>query len=294
MHNFDYNQMLHFIAVAKHKSFTKASNILNISQPALSRSIQKLELSISNPLFKRLPKGLKLTPAGSTLLKRAYEIKDLVELTQKEIEEVKEKAVIKLAVIPTIAPYLLPNLLKEFNKKNFNIKIQVREDTTENIITSCKDAEIDLAIVALPINDKSLSFTPLFKEELLLLLPKGHELESKKNLELKDIEALPFISLDQKHCLSENIEYYCQRKSVSRIEIEKTNQLATIQELVSLKHGISIMPQMAKKYDKSKSRVYRSFSNANIAREIGILSRARKYEDKSIDSFKNFLIESYK
>ncbi len=289
MHNFDYNQMLHFLAVAKSKSFTKASNILNISQPALSRSIQKLEAKITEPLFERLPKELKLTNTGDIFLNRALEIKSLVETTSKELEQNKTKGIIRLAVIPTIAPYLLPSLLKEFRKHNSQIKIQVREDTTNNIISQCKENEIDLAIVAFPIKDKSLNFETLFEDELMLVLPKGHELESKKSISLLDIEKQPFISLDKQHCLSDNIEEYCSRKSVARIEIERTNQITTIQELVALKHGISIIPSIAKKLDKSKQRIYRSFSGAKVVRKIGILTKPTRFESNSLATFKNFV-----
>lgn len=289
MHNFDYNQMLHFLSVAKHKSFTKASNILNISQPALSRSIQKLEHKITEPLFERLPKELKLTNTGEIFLNKALEIKNLVETTFKEIEQNKNKDIIRLAIIPTIAPYLLPSLLKEFRKLNSQIKIQVREDTTDNIISQCRENEIDLAIVALPIKDKSLNFEALFDDELMLVIPKGHELQSKKTISLIDIENQPFISLDKQHCLSDNIEEYCSRKSIARIEIERTNQITTIQELVALKHGISIIPSIAKRLDKSKQRIYRPFSGEKIIRKIGMLTKPSRYENSSLITFKNFV-----
>ena len=289
MHNFDYNQMLHFICVAKNKSFTKASNILNISQPALSRSIQKLEHKITEPLFERLPKELKLTNTGEVFLNKALEIKNLVETTFKEIEQSKNKDIIRLAIIPTIAPYLLPSLLKEFRKLSSEIKIQVREDTTDNIISQCKENEIDLAIVALPIKDKSLKFEALFDDELMLVMPKDHELQNRKTISLIDIENQPFISLDKQHCLSDNIEEYCSRKSIARIEIERTNQITTIQELVALKHGISIIPSIAKKLDKSKQRIYRSFSEEKIIRKIGILTKPTRYENSSLITFKNFV-----
>ena len=125
----DFQQLTHFLAVAKAGNFTQAANEIGMSQPALSRSIQKLESIIGEPLFERQPRGVKLTEIGSFLLVRANQIRDLVEDTFAELNEASNRIQIRLAVIPTIAPYLLPTLLSRFGKRHPEIKIQVQEDT---------------------------------------------------------------------------------------------------------------------------------------------------------------------
>ena len=214
--DFDFQQLANFLAVAKAKNFTKAAADAGISQPAISRSIQKLESTVGEPLFERRPRGLKLTELGEFLLVRATQIRDLVEDTFAELDEASNRMQIRLAVIPTIAPYLLPTLLKQFGRRHPEIKIQVQEETTQNIIQLCKDGEIDVAIVALPINEKYLEVEALFEDELILVIPKGHALDKKKAIHLKDIQEFPFISLAEQHCLSDNIAEFCARDSLSR------------------------------------------------------------------------------
>ena len=285
----EFTQITQFLAVAKTGNLTSAAEDLGISQPALSRSIQRLEKLVGEPLFERQSRGVKLTDMGTFFLSRANRIRDLIDETFAEINEASNRGKIRLAVIPTIAPYLLPKLLKQFGKRHPEIKIQVQEDTTQNIVRLCKDGEVDLAIVALPIHEKYLETEPLFDEELILVVPKGHALEKKKFLKLVDIQEFPFITLDRQHCLSDNIAEFCNRQSFAPITIERTNQLTTIQELVALQHGISIIPAMAQKLDKSNQRVYKTFSGEKPNRTIAILQNPYRYEHKFVLAFKEYL-----
>lgn len=289
--DFDFQQVSHFLSVAKYGNFTKAAQESGISQPALSRSIQKLEKAVGEPLFERQPKGAKLTEIGAFFLVRASQIRDLIEDTFAELNEASNRVQIRLAVIPTIAPYLLPLVLRKFGRRHPEIKIQVQEDTTQNILQRCKDGDIDLAIVALPIHEKYLEVEPLFEDELILVLPKGHLLEKKKRIKLSDIQDFPFITLDQQHCLSDNIAEFCNRQSVAPVMIERTNQLTTIQELVALQHGISIIPAMAQQLDKSQRRVYRPFAGEKPTRTISLLRNPYRYKHRFVGMFEEFMRE---
>ncbi|MEM7453504.1 MAG: LysR family transcriptional regulator [Planctomycetota bacterium] len=293
--DFDFNQISCFLAVAKAGNFTRAAIEIGISQPALSRSVQRLEAAVGEPLFERQPRGVKLTAIGEFFLVRANQIRDLVEDTFAELNEASNRMQVRLAVIPTIAPYLLPSVLRDFGRKFPDIKVQVQEDTTSNIVRLCRDGDVDLAIVALPINEKYLEVESLFDEELILVMPKGHHLEKKKRISLTDIQDFPFITLDQQHCLSDNIAEFCQRRSVAPVTIERTNQLATIQELVALHHGISIIPAMARELDKSKRRVYRTFTGERKTerplRTIALLQNPYRYEHRFVAMFKQFMRE---
>lgn len=289
--DFDFHQLFHFLAVAKAGNFTRAAAEIGISQPALSRSIQKLEKIIGEPLFERQPRGVKLSELGSFFLVRANQIRDLVDDTFAELDEASNRGHVRLAVIPTIAPFLLPTVLRKFSRRHPEIKIQVQEDTTQNIVGLCKDGEVDLAIVALPINEKYLEVEPLFEDELILVIPKGHFLEKKKRIRLSDIQEFPFITLDQQHCLSDNIAEFCKRQSIAPVTIERTNQLATIQELVALQHGISIIPAMAQRLDKSQRRVYRQFAGEKPTRMIALLQNPYRYKHRFVGLFEQYMRE---
>lgn len=285
----EFQQLTNFLAVARARSFSGAASEIGVSQSSLSRAIQKLEAKIGQPLFERKPREVTLTDLGQLLVGRAEQIVALVEDTFAEISEAGNTGRVRLAVIPTIAPYFLPIVLREYARKFPNTSVLVQEDTTQNILKLCSHGEVDLAILALPITAKYLEVEPLFDEELVLVMPNDHPLEKKRTIQLSDVQDLPFVMLDQAHCLSENIATFCERGSVQPIAIERTSQLATVQELVSLSHGISMVPKMAQKLDQSDRRVYRSFSGEKPTRTVAMLSNPYRYESKWIQSFKEHL-----
>jgi len=287
--DFEFKQLAWFRAVATEKNFTRAAESLGVSQPALSRAIQKLETQFDQPLFERRPREVVLTEMGERFYVRAVQIIDLVDDTFTELSDAGTHGTVRLAVIPTIAPYLLPRLLKSFAAKNPNVSVVVQEETTRNILSSCKNGEVDLAILALPISVKYMEIEQLFEEELVLVMPNGHELEKKKTISLKDVESFPFVMLGQGHCLSDNIASFCQRQSVEPVSIERTSQIATVQELVSLSHGISMVPAMAQAIDTSQRRAYRSFSGEKPTRVVAMLSNPYRFETKWVKLFKDHL-----
>ena len=286
---FEIQQLQYFLAVARAKSFSRAAEDLAISQPTLSRAVQKLEEAIGEPLFERKPREVTLTDLGELFFDRVERIVIQIDDLQLELSDSGQKGRIRVAVIPTIAPYLLPKLLDEFARQYPNVSVIIQEDTTANILTMCKHGEVDLAILAQPINIKYMEIENLFEEELLLVFPKGHQLEKKSKINLQDVQEYPFLMLGQSHCLSENIESFCKQESIEPVSISRTSQLATVQELVALDHGISIVPEMARRLDQSNCRIYRHFSGNKPARTIAMLSNPYRYESKWLKAFKAHL-----
>ncbi len=285
----EFQQLNYFLAVARAENFTRAAEELGVSQSSLSRAIQKLEQQIGEPLFDRKPRSVTLTEIGELLSDRAKKIVALVEDTFTELSESAASGRIRLAVIPTIAPFFLPAALSEFAQAYPNVSVVVQEDTTQNILKLCSRGEIDLAILALPITAKYLDVETLFEEELVLVMPNGHKLEQKKRILLADVQEFPFVMLDQAHCLSDNIASFCLRESIEPISVERTSQLATVQELVSLKHGISMVPKMAQRLDQSDRRVYRSFAGKKPTRTIALLSNPYRYQSRWVKAMMQHL-----
>jgi LysR family hydrogen peroxide-inducible transcriptional activator len=271
-----------FVALARTKNFTRAAEELHLSQSALSRAIQKLEEQLGQPLFERKPREAVLTDHGELLLERAQQILKLMEDIFSELSEAGRRGRIRLGAIPTIAPYLLPSLLSSFAKAHPDISVIVQEDTTENLIKRCSHGEIDLAILALPIIAKYLEVEPLFDEELLLVVPLGHPLAAAKTVAIDAVESYPFVMLSEAHCLSDNIATFCRRKSVQPVTVERTSQLTTLQELVTLNHGVSIVPEMARKTDTSDRRLYRSFSGEKPMRTVAMMWNSYRFQSKAV------------
>jgi LysR family hydrogen peroxide-inducible transcriptional activator len=278
-----------FVALARTKNFTRAAEDLHLSQPALSRAIQKLEDQLGQPLFERKPREVLLTDLGELLHERAREILQLVEDTFSELAEAGRRGRIRLGAIPTIAPYFLPGVLSRFAELHPEVTVSVLEDTTEVLIKRCSLGEIDLAIVALPILARHLEVEPLFDEELLLVLPVGHPLAKVKKLTMEAVEPHPFVMLNEAHCLSENIASFCRQQSVQPVTVERTSQLATVQELVALDHGVSIVPEMARRLDLSDRRVYRSFSGERPKRTVALMWNPARFQGKAVKALLQFL-----
>jgi LysR family hydrogen peroxide-inducible transcriptional activator len=205
-----------------------------------------------------------------------------MEDTFAELSEAGRRGRIRLGAIPTIAPYFLPGLLSGFAKEHPEISVIVQEDTTENLIKRCSHGEIDLAILALPIIAKYLEVEPLFDEELLLVLPVGHPLAASKAVAIDAVDGYPFVMLSEAHCLSDNIATFCRRKSVQPVTVERTSQLTTVQELVTLNHGVSIVPEMARKTDTSDRRIYRSFSGEKPVRTVAMMWNSYRFQSKAV------------
>jgi LysR family hydrogen peroxide-inducible transcriptional activator len=285
----DLDQLRYFLQIAERQSFTRAAEDLAISQPALSRSIQKLEEELGQPVFERKARSVSMTDAGILLQGRAQQVLSILENTKAEITDDGQSGRLRVGAIPTIAPYFLPDLLRTFSREFPNVTLIVQELTTAALIHSLTHGEIDLAILALPVPVKHLEVEALFDEELLLVLPPDHELVAKKTIQLRDVEPFPFVLLDEAHCLSDNIASFCHQRSFHPVAVERTSQLAMVQELVSLSHGISMIPAMARQCDQSNRRVYRSFAGKKPTRTIAVVWNPYRFQSRLQIAFRERL-----
>ncbi|QDV62393.1 LysR family transcriptional regulator [Crateriforma conspicua] len=286
----DLDQLRYFQCVAETGNFTEAATRLNLSQSALSRSIQRLEEEFGQPFFERKPRSVELTDAGVLFQRSATQILRIVEDTQAEITDDGETGKIRVGAIPTIAPYFLPDLLKQFSDAFPRSHLIVHESTTEELLKKIKQGEIDIAILAEPVTEKYVEVRRLFAEELVLLLPPGHRLCEKKRIRLSDIEDEPFVMLDEAHCLSDNITTFCREQSVWPVAVENANQLATVQELVSLSHGVSMIPEMARRLDQCDRRVYRSLGKPRPSRTIVAVTNPYRFHSRLFAEFQAKLV----
>lgn len=285
----ELDQLRYFLQVAKRSSFTRAAEDLVISQPALSRSIQKLEEELGQPVFERKTRSVSLTEAGTLLQSRAQQVLAMIEDTKAEITDDGKSGRVRIGAIPTIAPYFLPAVLGQFACAFPHANLVVQENTTDVLLKSCTQGEIDLAIVALPVSAKYLEVEELFTEELLLVMPPDHPLANKPKIRIADVEPFPFVLLDEAHCLSDNIVTFCRQKSFQPVTVERTSQLAMVQELVSLSHGVSMIPAMAAHRDQSDRRVYRSLSSPKPTRTIAVVWNPYRFESRLMKAFREFL-----
>ena len=255
----ELHQLRYFVAVAETGGFSKAARVCFVAQPSLSQQIKKLELELGQRLFERLGRITVLTEAGRALLPRARLILNETGNIKSGITEDLDSGSGQLSVglIPTIAPYILPGALKRFYESFPKAHIYVHENLTERLIKSLIGLEIEMAVMSLPIDDKLIRTEPLFDDPLVLALSPDHELTKLDDVTIEDLRDIPFIALDEEHCLGEQINNFCYERQINPDIVCRTWNLSTIQHCVSFGSGVSLVPKMLVMTDVSNKCVYR-------------------------------------
>src|SRR5262245_36091858 len=213
----ELDQLRQFLKVADFGNFTMAAAALGLSQPALSRSIARLEDELRQPLFTRQSRKVTLTDAGRLLHPRAQQIVALCDDAIAEIGDDGQKGRIRVGAIPTVAPYFLPPVLREFRQEFPQSTLIVEEEATGALLHKLADGAIDLALLARPVEARYLEVVDLMEEELLLVMSPDNPLCGKKHVRLEDIESLPFVLLNEAHCLTENVLSFCRNQGVNPV-----------------------------------------------------------------------------
>jgi len=243
----EIHQLRYFCAVARHGTFTRASEVEHVAQPSLSQQILKLEAELGSRLFDRLPRSAKLTVFGQAFLPKAERILRELEEAKTELLEMAgdEKGDVVLGIIPTIAAYLLPALLKGFSARHPLIIVKVVEDITPTLLQRLHQGTIDMAVVALPIPGSELDAAELFEEKFYAVLPESHALARRKSVSLAELNREPFLLLKEGHCFRDSLIAACRKSKMSPNVIFESGQFATILAMVSAGMGVSAVPAMA-------------------------------------------------
>jgi LysR family hydrogen peroxide-inducible transcriptional activator len=266
----EMQQLRYVVAVARTGNFSRAAEQCHVAQPSLSQQIQKLEDELGERLFDRLRREAKLTPAGEAFLRRAGRILEEVDAAKREARDAQEllRGVVTVGVLPTIAPYLLPEVLCGFTGKFPGVEIVIQEDTTARLLKLAHAYEIDFALASQPIQDERLAVRELFSEELFLALPPGHPLTRKRTVAVADLERERLIIMKEGHCLGDQVLSFCDRRDLHPNISFRSAQLETIQSLVRAGLGISLIPAMAAESERSDLPKYRSLSAPRPSRKI--------------------------
>ena len=266
----EMHQLRYVVAVARTGNFSRAAEQCHVSQPSLSQQILKLEADLGERLFDRMKRVAKLTPHGEVFLRRAVHILHEVDAARREAAEAKDLlcGAVTMGVLPTIAPYLLPEALAEFTEKYPGLEIVVQEDTTARLLKHVLAYEIDFALVSQPIHDGRLAVRDLFAEELLLALPPGHPLARKRNISVADLACERLIVMKEGHCLGDQVLRFCDRRDWRPQISFRSAQLETIQALVRAGLGISLIPAMATQGTHGNPVAYRSLKSPQPERKI--------------------------
>jgi LysR family hydrogen peroxide-inducible transcriptional activator len=283
----EIHQLRYFTAVARAQSFSRAAQRCFVSQPSLSQQIAKLERSLGQRLFDRLGRRVVLTEAGRVLLDRAESILSAVEETERRLRDrnATDGGRVTVGILPTIAPYLLGPALKRFFHPNSATEVTIQEDVTAQLVAGAAAGDLDLAIVALPIGDERLTVEHLFTEPLFLVLPPDHRFVRKRNIRLEDLRDDRFIVLNEMHCLGEQVLSVCRASGCEPKIACRSAQISTIQSLIALGQGISLLPAMARRAERGKQRVYCRLAGEQPTRTIAAIWHRHRYHSQAAERF---------
>jgi len=285
----EMHQLRYFAKTAELGNVTRAAEACSVSQPSLSQQIAKLERELGQPLFERLGRGVRLTEAGKLFKKYSDQILSLTEDARTRVTDDPDSGRIVLGAIPTVAPYFLPGLLTRFSKECPKARIEIIEETTSNLLRLMSEGEVDLAILALPVQGEHVQTKKLFTEELLAVVPKGHRLAEKPRLGVKDLATEPFVLLNEAHCLTGTAMSFCTRHAVSPVVTAKSHQLLTVLELVRLGQGVSLIPAMAIPKTKAGDVEYRALTGDKPSRTIALAWNRMRYQTQLFKRFVQFV-----
>ena len=276
----ELHQLRYFVAVADLSNFTRAAEKCLVSQPSLSQQIIKLEREISQPLFDRLGRTVRLTEAGKAMYERAATILRSMDELQDRVAEATEpsRGTIRIGAIPTIAPYFLPPLLRRFSRRFPDATIAMHEDLTQITERRCAEGELDVGVIATPPSLDALHAEPLFEEELLLALPPKHRLAKKRRFALADVADEPFVLMSELHCLGEQVVGFCRQQGCTPVIRCQSVQLLMIQKLVAMGLGVSLIPAMAVETARDRRCDYRSLTTPNPKRTIRMIWHKDRYQ----------------
>ena len=243
----ELHQLRYLCAVADTGSFSRGAEQSHVSQPSLSQQIRKLEDELGARLFDRLGRSVRLTELGKTFLPRARAVLRELETARGEVDERKEfvGGFLRLGVIPTVAPYLLPAQLTAFSRKFPQAHLSVVEEITPVLLERLRAGHIDLAILGLPIRGHEFETAPLLTERLFAAVPRNHRLAKRTSLFLKDLRAEPFLLLRDGHCFRDTAVEACDRARLHPQIVFESGQFSSLLSMVGTGMGVSIVPEMA-------------------------------------------------
>ncbi len=274
MNNSTIKQFRYFEALARHAHFGRAADACSISQPALSMQIKDLEKGLGAPLFDRSARQVRLTGFGADFAKRVRSILHAVD----ELDDLARSARgglagrLRIGVIPTIAPYLLPTLIAALTRENSDLDIQVRETLTSRLIEGLSEGQLDTAIVALPVSEVNLHEEPLFEEHFVLVRPFADM--DKPVPDGETLRRMRLLLLEEGHCFRDQALSFCAVRSTLPREGLDGSSLSTLVQLVGSGIGVTLIPEMAIAVETRSSNVaVARFRDPQPSRTIGMVWR---------------------
>lgn len=274
MINLTLRQLRYFDALARHGHFGRAAEACSISQPALSMQIREMEEVLGSDLVERGARQVRLTSFGEEVLHRARDILRSVD----ELSDMARAARgslsgrLRIGVIPTIAPYLLPAIIARLTEANPDLDIHLRETVTPKLIRELEEGRLDTAIVALPVSEPALTEVDLFAEDFVLVRPGADAGKPVPNPET--LREMRLLLLEEGHCFRDQALSFCYAGQAAPRELLDGSSLSTLVQMVGAGIGVTLIPEMAVAVETRSAHVaIARFNGTQPSRRIGMVWR---------------------
>jgi LysR family hydrogen peroxide-inducible transcriptional activator len=264
-------------ALADTGHFGKAAERCFVSQPTLSAQLKKLEEFLGVKLVERQPKNVQLTEVGKQIVVRARRMLDesdeIIALARSNTDPLAGK--LKLGLIPTIGPYLLPRVMQKIRKAIPDLGLMLYEYQTEELLKRLRDGEIDLGIMALPVVQDGLETRTLYEEAFTVALPNHHPLAAKSTIKVQDLKGQTLLLLEDGHCLRDQALEVCSRVDVREAEDFRATSLETLRQMVVAGLGVTLLPELAVEspFGSQRGLTIRQFTKPAPSRTVGAVWR---------------------
>lgn len=278
----------YLVALADTGHFGKAAERTFVSQPTLSAQLKKLENFLGVKLVERQPKNVQLTEVGKEVVVRARRMLDegeeIVALARNNTDPYAGK--LKVALIPTIGPYLLPRVMPKLRKALPKLSLMLYEYRTESLLKRLRDGEIDLGVMALPAAQDGIEARPLYEEDFTVALPANHALGSQSTIKVQDLKGHTLLLLEDGHCLRDQALEVCSRVDVREAEDFRATSLETLRQMVIAGLGITLLPELSvhAPFGSQRGLAVRRFAKPVPSRTVGAVWRKSSTRAPVIDA----------
>lgn len=289
-------QLEYIVAVDTYRSFVMAAEKCFVTQPTLSMQVQKLEENLGVKIFDRTHQpvipteiGIEIIAQARKVLQESYKINEIINERKSEIS-----GELKIGIIPTIAPYLLPKVLGAFMEKYPKVKLFISELTTESIIQKLKTGLLDCGIMATPLDESSLTERPVYYENFVSYISKDSPLFKKKTLNISDLDINELWLLNEGHCMRNQVLNICKHKKANDQSLEyNTGSIETLIRMVDMNNGMTILPELSlQEFSVKQLDKVRYFKSPEPSREISIVTHANFIKKRTIDALEAEILNS--
>jgi LysR family hydrogen peroxide-inducible transcriptional activator len=298
MSDIKLKDLRYLVAVADTGHFGQAAQRCFISQPTLSAQLKKLEEYLGVQLIERQPKGATLTQAGEQIVARARLIlgasDDVLAIAQTYRDPLSGR--LKIAMIPTVGPYVLPQVAPAVHKQMPRLDLLLFEYQTAAILEKIHAGEIDVGVLALPIEGEGLASRKLYEEDFNVALPANHRLAGQASIRIADLKDESLLLLEEGHCLRDQALEVCGRISIHERQDFRATSLETLRQMVAAGAGVTLMPELASRgaYGNARGVVIRPLVRPTPHRQIGAIWRKSSARQAAIQAFCDVVVKHAK